>query len=261
MMTSSNGMALFLFAHQDDECAAAPWIEEEVAAGNRVACLFLTNGDGGTATPKARNEESASVLAELGVKEQDICFLGTLLGIHDGELVDQIIPAQQAVDAWLKHNAEQISNIYAPDWEGGHADHDAAHLVGTAIAVSRNMLERCWGFSLYNAHRCPRPFFRALSVLPSGEHRRLRYDFWRGLRLSMLCWKYPSQRRTWTGLFPGFLYRRTIVRTEALRRFSLKRVRQRPHSGPLLYERMFGVPAERVLKAGMAILDPELASK
>ncbi|MGA8533109.1 MAG: hypothetical protein WB615_03245, partial [Candidatus Tumulicola sp.] len=58
--------ALFLFAHQDDEYAAIPWIREEIAGGTAVTCLYLTSG-GSRADPAVRDAESRRVLRSQGV--------------------------------------------------------------------------------------------------------------------------------------------------------------------------------------------------
>jgi LmbE family N-acetylglucosaminyl deacetylase len=254
MTASNNRITLFLFAHQDDECAAAPWIEQEIAAGNCVACIFLTNGDGGGATPATRNRESAAVLQALGVKQTHIRFIGTDLSIRDGHLCDKVALASDAMEDWLRKTDGTISAVYAPDWEGGHPDHDATHLIAAALARRLNVLDASWGFSLYNTYKCPPPFFRALAPLPDGEHQTIRYGLWRGLSLSLLCWRYPSQRRTWLGLFPGFFFRRIVLRSERARRIEISRLGERPHTGQLLYERMFGTSASRLLEASSEII-------
>src|SRR4029079_13639426 len=81
-------------------------------------------------------------------------------------------------------------------WEGGHQDHDAAHLVALALAIARGV--RCIDFPPYLGKRRP---YRVLARLCIGETRRLSMrEIW---RRAMLCWRYPSQRRTWLGLWWG----------------------------------------------------------
>ena len=51
--------------------------------------------------------------------------------------------------------------FYVPAWEGGHPDHDALN-AATLIARKRINQEdiKIYQFSLYNAYRCRKPFFR-----------------------------------------------------------------------------------------------------
>jgi hypothetical protein len=60
------------------------------------------------------------------------------------------------------------------------------------------------------------------------------------LRHAFLCLGFPSQWRTWVGLFPELFVKRAILRREELRSIDVERVRRRPHDGPLFYERRFG---------------------
>ncbi|MEA2465759.1 MAG: GlcNAc-PI de-N-acetylase, partial [Acidobacteriota bacterium] len=59
---------VFVFAHQDDEIAFVSRIKVEVARGNRVTCVCLT--DGAAAVSAAiRDAESRRVLGRLGVHD------------------------------------------------------------------------------------------------------------------------------------------------------------------------------------------------
>jgi hypothetical protein len=123
-------------------------------------------------------------------------------------------------------------------WEGGHADHDAAHLIGLAVARSQGVLEQTWEFSLYNGYRVPWKLFRVLSPIPRPQGMVARRLTWsEAFRTLALCFKYPSQWKTWVGLFPPSLYRLLVVRKEILVRADLARIRALPHPGRVLYER------------------------
>jgi LmbE family N-acetylglucosaminyl deacetylase len=244
---------LVLLAHQDDEYFAAPWILEELRSGNDVACLYFTDGGSRTA-PATRDAESRRVLQELGVKPDRIVFLGGADRISDGVLVKHITRAKELAASWLAENGYSVDRIYAPDYEGGHADHDAVYIVAAHIARAYRIAEDSWSFALYNACGCPRPAFRALKLLKRPGSRSLRYSLARGWSFAMLCWRYPSQRRTWLGLFPESLLRRVFVRTESLNRMDAQRTLERPHQGELLYERMFGVSYEDFAKAAEPLL-------
>ena len=67
----------------------------------------------------------------------------------------------------------------------------------------------------------------------------------------MLCWRYPSQRRSWIGLFFPMLLRHSEVVCEA----NAERVMSPPHQGRLLYERRFGFPWKRFAAAARTFID------
>ncbi len=234
--------ALFLFAHQDDEFAAAPWIAEELRAGSRVACLYLTSG-GSRTQPAVRDAETMAALQWLGVDAAGVAMLGDASGrIADGDLASHVPEGIALVDAWLAAHRFSPQRIYAPSYEGGHPDHDAAHLVAADVAVRHGVLHDAWHFSLYHAYRTRKPFFATMRQLPSPRpSRRARTSLRDRWALTMLCWRYRSQRRTWLGLFPGALLERVILARERVVQFDAGRLSQRPHDGELLYERLFGL--------------------
>lgn len=235
--------SLFLFAHQDDEYGAAPWILDDLASGNAVACLYLTDG-GSRVAPAIRDDESRKVLHSLGVGDEGIAFLDDGgARIADGALAARSIDGLAIASRWIESNAWTPSRIYSPSYEGGHPDHDAAHLIASAIARRCGALGNAWHFALYNGYRCVKPFFNVLRQLPSNApSRRAQLSAARRLSLALLCRRYPSQRKTWLGLLPGAFVERALLAREAVVRFDLDRLSARPHDGELLYERLFGKP-------------------
>ncbi len=225
---------LFVFAHQDDEVAIATRIAREVAAGERVVCVFLTDGG----APAVRDAESRRVLQSLGVN--DVRFVG----LPDGRLVEHL------EEAYCALAGEDFDQVITLAWEGGHQDHDAAHLVALALAIARGV--RCLEFPLYHGKGMPRPFYRVMVPLRRGQVTKLSMrEVWRS---AMLCWRYPSQRRSWIGLFPQMLLRRNEVVCEA----SAERVLRPPHEGRLLYERRFGFARERFAAAARPFIEQRI---
>lgn len=233
--------SLFLFAHQDDEYGAAPWILDELESGAEVACLYLTDG-GSRVAPGVRDAESANVLRSLGVAGDGIVFLeNSGARIADGALAPRCLDGLAMVSDWIERNGRLPSRIYSPSYEGGHPDHDAAHLIAAAVARQIGAIENAWHFALYNGYRCAKPFFSVLRQLPSNQPaRRACLSAGRRVSLAFLCYRYPSQRKTWLGLFPGAFVERALLARESAVRFDLARLSARPHDGELLYERLFG---------------------
>ena len=232
--------ALFLFAHQDDEYSAAPWILDELESGAEVACLYLTDG-GSRVAPAVRDAESRAALRSLGVAGDSVAFLDSDgERIADGALAVRCFDGLAMASKWVESNAWTPARVYSPSYEGGHPDHDAAHLIAAAIARRSGALDDAWHFALYNAYRCPKPFFSVLRQLPSdAPSRRAHLSPTRRLSMALLCLRYPSQRKTWLGLFAGAFVERAVLARESVVRFDIARLTARPHDGELLYERLF----------------------
>ena len=249
VQTRSEGIltavVLFVFAHQDDEVAAASRIQFELARGADVFCAFLT--DGGTRVPPgSRNRESLAVLESLGVRADRIAFIGSDVPIADGTLVEHLDVALERLRERVR--GIDIDTVFCLAWEGGHQDHDAGQLVAAAFAKERGVLDRCFELPLYNGRGVPGSLFRVLAPLPGAwQHRRLSLS--QSLRIAFLGWRYPSQRASWIGLFPEAFVKLALLRRESVRPVDPARFRSRPHPGPLFYERRFRFPYERFVRA------------
>lgn len=232
-------IALFLFAHQDDEFGVFHELEECCALGQRVLCVYLTRG----AAPVAaqRNGESVAVLLSLGVLPDDIIFAGDLLAIDDGALAGHLAVAAGWLRAWLA-GSSNVDKIYVTAWEGGHHDHDALHALTVVCADGVGMLDRVCQYALYNGAGLRGPWFRVLAPLPENGPVRSRAIGWSSRwRYLRLCLSYPSQRGTWVGLFPFVLLHYLRKGRQTLQPVSMARIDQRPHDGALYYERRFNV--------------------
>jgi LmbE family N-acetylglucosaminyl deacetylase len=227
-------VALFLFAHQDDEFGVFHAIEDCRRRGLRVVCAYFTRGAAGLAA--RRNAESARVLASLGVDPADIVFAGDALGIDDGALYTSLDRAGDWIARWLSSFAH-IDKIHVTAWEGGHHDHDALHALAAHAAGRAGLLPRLRQYALYNRYRCRGPLFRVLSPLAAnGPAETVRIPLARRLAYLRLCLQYPSQRMTWIGLFPFVLLHYLVRGTQTLQGVSLARMEERPHAGMLYYE-------------------------
>ena len=229
-------VAVFFFAHQDDEFGVFHQLCEERRAGRRICCVYLTNGEASGVTAPTRNAESVAVLLKLGVAQSDIVFIGQELSIGDGALADNMDTARRWLVAWMT-GLTDVAAVYVPAWEGGHPDHDAAHAIVAGVMAQRNLLDKTMQFSLYNSYRCPAPFFRVLSPLAAnGIIVESRIPYADRLRFLVLCLSYPSQAKTWIGIFPFVLWNYLVSGTQCLQSISIERLRCRPHLGTLYYE-------------------------
>jgi len=236
-MPAARPAALFLLAHQDDEFGVFQAISDEVTLGRQVCCAYLTREPVRRGGMRHRNEESLAVLKQLGVAAADVYFAGDLLAMDDGCLPAHVRTAADWIRDWLLASQE-LAAVYVPAWEGGHPDHDALHAITASVALNLELLGRVRQFPLYNGYRCHGAWFRVLLPLPMNGATEERPIAWRSrLRFLVHCLSYPSQAKTWFGLFPFVFLHYLFFGTQSLQRVSLERLGQRPHDGALYYER------------------------
>lgn len=229
--------ALFLFAHQDDECGVFQAICAELKSGSEVYCCYFTSGTPSGSYSKRRDNESRRVLISLGINPNNIYFVGGEHCIPDGNLISHVNFAYDWILSFLKSNSKLV-NVYLPAWEGGHPDHDVLHAAGVVAAKNANSIETTRQFPLYNGYHCYGLLFRTLLPLTdNGEVCATKIHFFSRLKFLGLCLKYPSQTKTWIGLFPFFLLHYLFWGTQDLQAVSLDRLKRKPHDGFLYYEK------------------------
>jgi LmbE family N-acetylglucosaminyl deacetylase len=230
-------VALFLFAHQDDEFGVFSAIEDELKSGRRVVCVYTTDGGYGDANPLLRNDESLSVLGRLGVPSADVYFLGEQVGIRDTQLYLSLMAGWQALNKLVAELGD-IQALYTPAWEGGHPDHDATYAIAVLLQQRLRLVESAWQFSLYNGSGLAGPLFRTLAPLPQNGTVYSRPIDWPGrFRFLRLCLAYRSQKKTWLGLFPFVFLKYIFVGQQQLQHLHREMPSLRPHAGALYYER------------------------
>lgn len=233
---STAPIALFLFAHQDDEFGVYAQLEREKKAGRRVYCIYVTDG-AATADPDIRNAESRKVLQQLGVMADDIIFIGQELGIGDGLLHVRVEVLAEWLSIFLKTHPA-IEACFVPAWEGGHPDHDLLHATAVQWFAAHNRLEMVRQYPLYHGQGSHGPLFHALSPLTGNGIVEQQILGWRErLRYVRFCFAYPSQWRSWIGLLPFVGWHYLRKGTQQLQRVSDTRLVSPPHAGPLYYER------------------------
>jgi LmbE family N-acetylglucosaminyl deacetylase len=212
---------LWIFAHQDDEIAAAPRMLEQLRRGESVRCVFLCGRE-------RRDAESRAALASLGITDV------TFLAFPDGRVVEHL--GEIAIDG----EADEVGCLA---YEGGHQDHDAAHLFAVAFARARGI--DAYEVPLYNGAGFP---FRVMHPIGDGwtcKSIALR-DAWRTIALVRF---HKSQRRTWLGLLPE-----AFVKLVLLRRAYARRVERMVEIERPFYERRFKFPRERFRAAAAEFL-------
>jgi LmbE family N-acetylglucosaminyl deacetylase len=237
-----------LFAHQDDEFGVFAALEQAVSVGSRPVCLYLTDG-ASTVPAQRRDAESRAVLRQLGVAEADMHFIGSRLSFADGRLYEH---CEQALDAARQEMAAYPAptRVYLHAWEGGHQDHDAAHVISLALAQHWPQAD-LRQFALYHGARLPGSLFRVLAPLAENGPVQRQPVPWPARRRHLrLCASYPSQRKTWIALFPFVLWHMLRGGAQQTQAVNLRCITQRPHAGPLLYESR-GAASWQTLKAAL----------
>jgi hypothetical protein len=241
---------VYIFAHFDDEYCALPLIDDARAAGQDQRFLYVAD----YASPRVRDQrhvETRRLLAWLGLDPACAVHVGAGSGVLDGGVHKALPVAKAALETALAGVA--VERIVCPAWEGGHMDHDMCALLASQIAAGRGgpPVEMV---SLYNAPGLPWPFFHGARPLPqNGPVRRIELSP-RDLARWMLAVRFFWLQRAWIGLWPTMFWS-FWTRGFGVQRLDPARVRERPHPGRLLYERMFKVPYAEVRAAADAFLD------
>jgi hypothetical protein len=229
-------MRLYLLPHQDDEFALLKSISDDVAADRAFALLYLTDGAYGGPVSELRNHESLTVLESVGVREEQVHFLGIEYQLRDGFLYSQFKLAWQAILTFT-NSLSYIDSVYMPAWEGGHQDHDATHILGLCIANKYACLSESRQVALYHGEGLPSIFFKVLSpLIANGEIIKKGIPWPQRLQFLRLFFCYRSQLKTWLALYPFVLINMLFHGVESLQPVSVQRIYQSPHRGKLLYE-------------------------
>lgn len=245
-------ISLFLLAHNDDEFFVRPKIIQEICSQRRVVCVYTTDGAAYGELPERRLKESVSALGDIGLAPECLLPIGAELQVRDGFSHLKIGHLWDALRRIT--DGARISSIFTLAWDGGHVDHDTAHLLAVALGKvhSCEVVE----FPAYHRHKTVGPFVRCMSLLPGpGEISATRVSFNDALKWAASCRHYKSQRRTFMALLPFCLPQILGRRALETRRVPPDRnYLAQPHAGELLYETRFKVPRQEFLAATQAFI-------
>ncbi len=232
----AQGPALYVFAHNDDELSAFLRLRDDVRQGREVHVAWLTESLF-RARPGERPRESTRAMALLGVPAERLHFLGASLGVTgNGTLLVRIADVIERLTALVHELAP--GTIATTAFEGGHVEHDAAHVAAVLAARRAGSTARLVEVPWYNGYRSRTiAFFRPLPGAGPHESDRVGIAelklFWRLVR----C--YPSQApQLWPGL--GGALAALARRGAPFRALPARSYLERPHAGRLLYERELG---------------------
>lgn len=199
-MIQKKKVNLYIFAHQDDEVFAAAYINNQLAEGQKVFCIFVTNGQGNNTPSHVRKSESAQALTWLNIPKENLIFLSDTMEIQDLHLHENLSIVFERILQFailIKPN-----KIWTLACEGGHPDHDCCAALALKISEQVPGSFLPIGFPAYRPNRwyCP------ISVGKLAQHQTIystttlsKMDFWRFLRMIFF---YPSQWKTWIIIGP-----------------------------------------------------------
>jgi LmbE family N-acetylglucosaminyl deacetylase len=246
---------VWILAHFDDEYCGLPLIDEARAAGQEQLFLYVADYDRARVRAQ-RHAESRRFLGWLGVPAGNVVHVGAERGVPDGGVYTALPAAYAALEAALA--GVPVARIVCPAWEGGHMDHDMCSLLAAEVAAAHGgaPVEM---ISLYNAQRLPAPLFHGGRPLAAnGPVRRVAVAG--GMLRWMAAVRFFWLQRAWLGLWPAMFW--TYARQGfGVQRLDAARLRERPHEGPLLYERMFKRPYGEVRAAADAFLSRRRAGR
>lgn len=154
----------------------------------------------------------------------------------------------------------QFARIYATAWDGGHADHDAAHLL--AVALARIHGAELLKFSLYHKLGALGPILRCMAPIPQPGVAVSEPVTFRGALSWLLAARhYRSQLRAFSGLLPLCLPQILFRRSLPLRRVGNRDYRMRPYPGELFYEARFKVPYQEFHDATPPFIEGAIESQ
>jgi len=248
--------SLFLFAHQDDEFLARPFIRDDMEGGRTPLFFYLTDGAATAAADGLRrNRETLNALAHAGVDEGDVFFAGTQCAIPDGHLFRHLPAAWRALLARLDERlgGAPVARIVTLAWEGGHHDHDCVSAIAHCLAARLPGRPQVLEIPFYNARGVlpGLPGFNApLAGAPPARRRRMRFGEFAGVCRSARF--YKTQWRAFCVLLPFFVLSYCRKRGVAYRAAAPPDAAARPQPGVRGYEKRyrveFGEVSEKILE-------------
>lgn len=239
---------VYVLAHFDDEYAALPLIREAQARGQAQQFLYLAD----YASPQIaerRLAETHAFLRRFGLPPECAQHVGQGSGAQDGRLhrhAAELLPRLQAALSAMG----PVERFVIAAWEGGHQDHDVVAALAARVAQGAPIDQ----FALYNRRGLGAlPFQAGVPIPENGPVRKVGLSFGDWLAWAGAVIDYPSQAKTWMGLWPSMFANYARLGGFGVQAFDPARLRERPHAGDLLYERRFGVGYEEVARAVAAV--------
>jgi hypothetical protein len=203
-------MKVFLFAHQDDEIFALPYILNS----DKKLFIYLTSGvaEGSTELKiETRTVEAEYVFEKyLSTLNSVANWWGLENSVPEGELHKFVsVENLASIEEVIKNQGVRVTQILTTTFEGAHQDHDSAAVISRKLASV--FLVNAIEVSTYPQWFSKFYSFRVLA--PRHPSESFRFERVKTLQLALrLMASYKSQRATWIGLglatFGTYAFRR-----------------------------------------------------
>jgi hypothetical protein len=203
-------MKVFLFAHQDDEIFALPYILNS----DKKLFIYLTSGvaEGSTELKiETRTVEAEYVFEKyLSTLNSVANWWGLENSVPEGELHKFVsVENLASIEEVIKNQGVRVTQILTTTFEGAHQDHDSAAVISRKLASV--FLVNAIEVSTYPQWFSKFYSFRVLA--PRHPSESFRFERVKTLQLALrLMVSYKSQRATWIGLglatFGTYAFRR-----------------------------------------------------
>ena len=232
---------IFLLAHQDDEIGIFNHIEKTILENKKILIIYLTNGSIKKKIDKnilfSRDIESLKVLKKLGVKNEEIIFLGRKLENYVYKLHINLNNTYEHLLNLLINLPGEIA-IYTHSNEGGNIDHDSCFFLTKKLINNISKVKKSYQFSLYNSNNMPLKLFNVLHPLKdNGPILKFKINFKQKIKYSKLIFYYLSQIKIWIGLYPILIIKIFLNNYGSLQEIEKNYEIKKPHKGLLWYEK------------------------
>ena len=233
----------FIFSHQDDEFGLFNIIEKATKKQKNVFVIYLTSGlktknQNNKNKQLQRDKESLKVLLKLGVRRNNIFFLGKKLNIPVYYLYKNLNIVYQEIKNFLKnHQGKHI--IYTHSWEGGNEDHDACFVIVKKIIHQNFKIVKAFEFSQYHNYKTKILPFKVQNFISDKKKiYRTKIKFNDKIKYIHYLFNYISQLYIWLPIFPFVIMRILMNDYGNLKMIKKNLIIKKPHKGTLLYEKL-----------------------
>ncbi len=232
----------FILSHQDDEFGLFNVIEEVTKKQNNVFVIYLTSGlktknQNNKNKKLQRDKESLKVLMKLGVRRNNIIFLGKKLNIPIYKLYKNLHNVYQELNRFLK-KLKGKHVIYTHSWEGGNEDHDACFIIVKKMFSKNFKVSRVFEFSQYHNFKTILPFKVQNLISDKNKIYRNKINIKNKIKYIAYLFNYISQLYLWIPIYPFIIARILMNDYGNLKAVKKNLIFKRPHKGKLLYEKL-----------------------
>lgn len=243
---------LFVLAHPDDDLFVRPLIVRSLGAGGVIVAFVAAETE---RTRGRRRREAVAALAALGLDALHVVFPGEDADARDGRVIARLDAVYASLAAALGDRLGRIGSIVTHAWEGGHPDHDAAHLIALKLARRLGVAEESFGCAFYRAAEAPLLPYHVQTPHPAAaDYRRVPVRFAEAFAAAAAARRYPSQWRALIVFAPFLMARAFVDRSLHLQPLSRSIAPARPPGAKLLAETLFATPFGLVSEAASTFL-------